>query len=374
MISITSGALLAAGFVLGGGWYYAHQMLPAPTSRVRVLDRTVEVRDGVVALDADVRSCLEVVGLRLADESFLQLSGPVERCDGKVERRAEVLRPAPSPPVTADHGAEQAARLDEYAWPDTDPAAAGLTFEEVTVQTPLGPAPAWSFPGERDTWVVFVHGRSANRNEANRLARITTALGYPGLAITYRNDGEAPATDDRVGHFGATEWEDLAAAVDHALSHGARDVVLAGFSQGGSLVGFHLAERPDVPVRGVILDAPLLDLPATLVQQARLRSIPSPLIPPLLFGTRIVARVQADFDPWAVDHVAGAESWPDVPVLLFHGVVDDFVPVGPSDRLAEHLGEGVTYHRVPDAAHVEAWNADPEAYEAAVTSFLAVLD
>lgn len=363
-----TGVVLVGGWVGGGGWFYSGQLLPAPISRLLILDRTVVVlrrADGGVrvVLEGDARTRLAVVGVYLADGAFLQLSGSVEEREGHVVRDAAVLRGSPT-------SGRIPARLDPYAWPDTDPGASGLEFEEVEIPTELGPAPAYRFPGEDATWMIFVHGRSANRNEANRLARITRRLGHPGLSITYRNDGEGPRTDDGVGRYGITEWRDLAAAVDWTLEQGAESVVLAGFSQGASLVAFHLVQRPNAPVVGVILDAPLLDLPATLVQQAKLRAIPGALIAPLLWGTRSIAQARSRFDPATVDHVAAAATWPDVPVLLFHGALDDFVPVGPSDRLAAALGDRVTYVRVPDAGHVESWNADPDSYAAAVQTFL----
>lgn len=39
--------------------------------------------------------------------------------------------------------------------------------------------------------------------------------------------------------------------------------------------------------------------------------------------------------------------------------------------LAEARPDLVTFVRVPEAAHMEAWNVDPVAYERTVASFLA---
>ena len=48
--------------------------------------------------------------------------------------------------------------------------------------------PAWQISGRRSTWVILVHGLGGNR--ADTLAAIPAlhVLGFPILAITYRND------------------------------------------------------------------------------------------------------------------------------------------------------------------------------------------
>ena len=123
-----------------------------------------------------------------------------------------------------------------------------------------------------DDWVILVHGRSATRAEALRLLPTVTESGASALVVTYRNDmAGAPVTFDAVGRFGQTEWVDLQAAVAYARAEGARRIVLAGFSQGGSLISYYLRNAGEAEVDGVILDSPLLSLPDTLVQQARLR-------------------------------------------------------------------------------------------------------
>ena len=59
-----------------------------------------------------------------------------------------------------------------------------------------------------------------------------------------------------------------------------------------------------------------------------------------------------------------------MPILLFHGVADDTVPIETSDRFAVSQRDLVTYVRIVGAGHVEAWNLDRAAYDAAVRAFL----
>lgn len=374
----TAGALL--GLVAGGGgWVYAGQLLPAPT-RDRTLDVPATLTDrGTVLLPPDRRACLERVGLLVEGGAFLVYAGPVVAgsCEdpdapGVVERTIQRLDetggPVPAPARTVG------ARFDEYVFRG-DPAAVGLAFTEVAVPLggSLGSAPAWLVEGARPDTVVFVHGRSGTREESLRLLPAVVEAGYTALVISHRNDNAGgPATADAVGRFGQAEWPDLRAAVTFARNRGAGQVVLLGYSQGASVIAYHLRNVGVAGIAGVVFDSPLLSLDATLVQQARLRDIPDPLIPPIVFGTGVVARLRAGFDVGDVAHVEALSSL-EVPLLLVHGDADDFVPVGPTDELAgarQSRGLDTAYERIEGAGHVEGWNAAEARYTAAITGFL----
>jgi pimeloyl-ACP methyl ester carboxylesterase len=61
----------------------------------------------------------------------------------------------------------------------------------------------------------------------------------------------------------------------------------------------------------------------------------------------------------------------EVPILLFHGDADTVAPVAVSEAFAAALPALVRFERCASAGHGACWNADPAAYEAAVTAFLA---
>lgn len=79
--------------------------------------------------------------------------------------------------------------------------------------------------------------------------------------------------------LGWTEWRDVDAAVRWARDAGAADVLLVGYSMGGAIVGRYVRKPDDVPVRGTILDAPVLDWDRTLGLAARDRGAPTFLTP-----------------------------------------------------------------------------------------------
>ncbi len=254
-----------------------------------------------------------------------------------------------------------------------DPASADrLAFTDVTVPTPVGPAPAWLVPGTGSaarTWVVAVHGHNASRTETLRVLPALHATGASVLAITYRNDVGAPRSPDGRDHLGATEWHDVDSAVGYALGHGATRVVLYGWSMGGGMVltearmGQHRGA-----VVGLVLDAPALDWRSILDHQGGNRGLP-------LLETRVAEEViswRIGFDFADVDQVAHAHDL-TVPVLLIVGTGDDYVPTGPAYALARARPRLVHLLAVPDAGHTEAFNVDPAAYDTAVTGFLTAL-
>jgi pimeloyl-ACP methyl ester carboxylesterase len=247
--------------------------------------------------------------------------------------------------------------------------ALGIAYETVRVPTPLGGMPAWKIDGHRSTWVILIHGLGGSRADTLPAMPDLRALGFPMLAITYRNDVGAPASPDHQSHFGVTEWRDVAAAIRYALSNGATGVVLFGYSLGGEMALLtveesHLANR----VRALVLDSPVLNLQATLTYQGRRLGVPMPLIS---ICEALLAR-RAGLNYSRLDQLRQEASL-HVPVLLIQGTADTIVPPGLATAFARARPGLVTYLRVQGADHVSAIDTDPRGYRAALTRFLARL-
>jgi pimeloyl-ACP methyl ester carboxylesterase len=259
------------------------------------------------------------------------------------------------------------ARVDTYAY-DGDPRTAlGLDYQDVTVHDELGGFPAWYVPGTGATWFVHVHGHDGARGESLRYITALHRAGMPVLVPTYRNDVGAPASPDGIDHLGLTEWQDVNAAVHWALDHGARDVVLGGWSMGGA-VALQVADRSDVKdrIRALVLDSPVVDWRDVLDHQADMRGLPRAETALAVW----TAERRFGLDLGRLDWVARAKDL-RVPTLLVHSDADDYVPDGPSKALAAARPDLVTLDLVPGAGHTQGWNTDPAAYERRLLGWLA---
>jgi hypothetical protein len=246
----------------------------------------------------------------------------------------------------------------------------GLAFDEVTFRSDVGDLPAWVVPpagGAGDTWAIAVHGRGGSRAEALRILPTLHEAGLTTMVITYRNDRDAPPSPDRRYHLGDSEWQDVEAAMAWARQQGAERFVLVGWSMGGATVLQALDRAADAAlVERVVLDSPAVDWAGTLQQQARNRGLPAWLATPTILMAQ--GRFGIDFD--RLDWVARAGEL-SVPILLFHGPDDLFVPWEGSREIARTRPDLVTLEVVDGAEHTKSWNVDPARYEDAVAEFLA---
>lgn len=355
------GAGVGAG-ALGLGWFYSSVLLdptPRPVYPERVLDA-----DGNVIVLAESRESAQPGTWGLRWPEGLAAVGPVVQRRGGTVVRRQLGGPVP-PPGTA-------VQLDTVPF-DPDPSAVGLDFRHVDIAVAgIGGCPAWEVPGAGDTWVVLVHGRGGSRREALRVLPALHDLGLTSLVITYRNDAEAPPSPDRHYHLGDTEWAEVENAVHHADAGGARRIVLFAWSMGGAITAAFLDRSPLASqVAAVVWDAPLVDWRATLQQQARNRHLPRSLT---RVATAITSRrIGIDFDRFDLRRHPPAVR---PPTLVIHSTDDTAVPVAATRALvaaAPALGWPMTYVEVPGVEHTGSWNADPEAYERTLTSFLAVV-
>ena len=278
-----------------------------------------------------------------------------------------------------DFGDIQAARRGRFSgWYWLNPRGLGLPYENVTVPTPLGPAPAWFLPAEQDTdrWVIQVHGRAVRRAETLRAVGPFREAGYHSLLVSYRNDGDAPRSADYRYALGEREWIDIDAAMAYAIARGAREIVLMGWSMGGATVLQALTRSPRAAlVTGVVLDSPVVDWIATLDFQAKLRRMPSAVrwgVYTLIRSRwgRIVTGLAEPLDFERLDVVTRATEL-DRPILLLHSVDDGFVPATASSALASARPDIVTFEEFTIARHTKLWNYDRTRWEDAVRNWLA---
>lgn len=375
----TAALLAAAG---GATWYYAERITespglrpvpPLPADGVQI--RSVSEHEVVLAGPAATRPGWWGI---TTETGWLRIGPPAGEVplDPAVAERSPVSvgvrRPIEHRVGRVDPGAT--GRLDPEAIP-VDPIDIRLETFDVAVPGPVGDLPAWWFPApgapRGGTAAVLVHGRSGSRREVARWVPTFLAAGVPCLAVSYRNAPGAPRSPDGRSHLGATEWADVAAAIELVLDrYGAHDVVLFGASMGGACIAELLARSPlAAHVRAVVLDAPVRHWRPVLRAAARQRGMPPAVLPFLLPPTMALAGARGRIDWQGLDHLDDPRRYA-LPTLLFHGALDVVVPVTLSDAFAAARRDVVTYHRVAGAGHVRTWNVDREGCERALASFL----
>ena len=257
----------------------------------------------------------------------------------------------------------------------TAPAELHLPWETVRIGSPAGPCPAWLFAASGDTWGVQVHGRGVTRAECLRAVPVFHALGMPTLVVSYRNDGEGPRTRAGAYALGAAEWRDVDAAIGHALRHGARRVVLMGWSMGGAIsLQTAVNSRHREAIAGLVLDSPVVDWRSVLRFQAGEVGVREPITGIAMsalekgWSARLSGADHAiDLD--ALDMVSRADEL-DVPVLILHSDDDGYVPADASHALAEARPDIVTMPRITGARHTKLWNHDQTSWTARITDWV----
>ena len=257
--------------------------------------------------------------------------------------------------------------LDPDVYTGTPSQSLGLAYTNVLVPDELGPMPGWLIPGRTHTWAIVVHGINGNLEGNLRFAPALHRAGLPALLVSYRDDLGAPRSPDGLHHMGLTEWRDVVAAARYALAHGARHLILLGYSMGGAIVAQFMERSPLAKdVSGLVLDAPALDWKAILSFNATEMGLPGFAALPVEWA--IDARIDADWN--SLDALRQPRAF-HLPILLFHGTEDKVVPIANSEEFAKELPGRVTFYRVPNAGHVESWNVDPALYEQRLVGYLA---
>ena len=374
--AVGGGAVFVAGAAVSGAAAYFARRVVTP-DRVKADDVVVRsVGAGTVTLAATPETTSPGrYGLWLSRGQGHARLGEILEKDlraGTVTRRVEAVEQGKLLPGPA--------RWNQYYYTGTPTSALGLRHEDVEIVSDAGPLPTWYVPPpkdvkRRDVWAVLVHGRGATREECLRAVPLLNRLGMPILVPSYRNDPEGPTTVGGRLSLGDTEWQDVEAAVLHALERGASQVVLFGWSMGGAIVLQHVSRSWTADrVRALVLDSPVIDWKDVLEHHAQMNRLPLPIgrLGLMMMADKAWRRVvgtDAPVDLRRLNWVTRAAE-PRLPVLLVHSDDDEFVPSGPSRRLAQARPDLVTFVSFPYARHCREWNTDPDRWEREVARFL----
>ncbi len=271
------------------------------------------------------------------------------------------------------------ARWNQYYYWDRPSVSLGLPDEDVAILSDVGSLPGWVVRPKGGNagsdWAVLVHGRGARKEETLRAVPVLRKAGWTSLVTAYRNDRDAPRGPDGRYNLGLSEWRDVEAAMGYAVSHGARRILLLGWSMGGAIVLQALDRSPlSDYVVGVALDSPVIDWGVVLRHHGRLHNVPGPLVRVAtdLMGSRRTRRlvgVREPIDVARTDWVARADELRH-PMLVIASDGDDFVPIGPAVALAGRRPDLVRFERWDTARHCREWNHDPGRWERVLREFV----
>jgi pimeloyl-ACP methyl ester carboxylesterase len=304
------------------------------------------------------------------DDRYLLL-GPI------VAQDASTVTRALDTPLDELAGLPETGPATFSGWYYSRPEELGVDWHDVTVETPVGPAPAWLFStgAESGRWVIAVHGRGTTRSECLRAVPALTEAGCTTLLVSYRNDGDAPPSDDGLYGLGDTEWEDVDAAIAFAAANGATSVVLMGWSMGGaiSLQTSLRAKHSDL-VSGIILESAVVDWGSVLDYQADAERIPvfirRAAIAVISNGWgRYLTGLKTVVNLAALDMVSRAGEL-SKPMLVLHSDDDGFVPSGAARALAESRSDLVRFVPFRTARHTKLWNYDEARWSSAIRDWL----
>ena len=213
--------------------------------------------------------------------------------------------------------------------------------------------------------VIVMHGYHGNalRDGAGGFA-LAKKLGFNILVPDQRAHARSGG---RVITFGIRERKDCASWVEYANARfGVRPVILAGLSMGAATV--LMASDLDLPenVVGIMADCPYSSPAGIIRKVCKDRRLPDRFLYPFIkFSALLFGGFQLE-ETSAVQAVGNT----NIPILLFHGDDDRFVPWEMSKKIASACVSPVQLEIIPDAGHGLCYMMDPVRYETSAVRFL----
>jgi len=363
--------LLAAGVALAGAAVAAAPVVflaravvypqrSRPTQIIAVHDP-----DNVTVSKTPLTNFTGIIGLLYANETQLAVLrpgvDPAPSSDAVIRRLAQ--------PARIEPGTLGRACGNVFS-PSTVVAAAPV---DVDVVTEAARQPAWLYPGtgqHSTVWVIHVHGMLASRDSALRSVHALDGTGFTSLVISYRGDGEAASERPRPSALGQDEWRDLDAAVGFARERGAERIAVVGWSLGSTIAletlrrGTHRDE-----ITAVVLVSPAISWARTIRFSMARQGVPRWLANATIkaLSTRVVARSLGLRSALTLPESIPTAS---TPTLIIHSRGDSTTPFAASEAMARGSSK-VALEEFPESPHAMEWNADPERFRRATSSWLA---
>lgn len=257
------------------------------------------------------------------------------------------------------------------------PAHTGAVATDVVIHVDAGLAPAWELrvAGSQvpDVWAIHVHGAMSGREAVLRSVHTTNQLGFTSLVPSYRGDPDNPQGPEIGSALGQTEWPDIEAAVSYAKNHGARRILLVGWSLGATLALSCVARsHAGGAVDGLVLIAPILNWKSSIKENVRNARLPATVAAAAtqLLSVPVTSRWLGTPEPIRFADLAfESTATLDTPTLIVHSTRDRVAPYRDAQTLARRLPSLVTLEAFDSDAHALEWNIDPARFSDVLASW-----
>jgi pimeloyl-ACP methyl ester carboxylesterase len=182
--------------------------------------------------------------------------------------------------------------------------------------------------GQVSGTLVLLHGHKGRKEDFLPVAQRFCAAGLRCLCVDLPAQGENPLP---YATFGKGEAKLAGAVLDQAqatFGFAKEPAALFGLSQGGAIAWQSVEQGPWCAIASLAAFANLGD-----VIDAKAKTVFGPFHGIAFEVARTWCRVRANFDPVDVQPERAASRVTNLPVLIGHGVIDDFVPASHASRL-----------------------------------------
>ena len=212
---------------------------------------------------------------------------------------------------------------------------------------------------------IMFHGyRGSSERDLSGGVQRCFKLGHSALIVDQRSSGKSQGN---VITFGVNESRDCLAWVNHAIERFGPEcrLMLTGISMGAATVMIAAGEDLPENVIGVLADCGYSSAKAIIKEVIRQMKLPADLLYPFV---KLGARLYGHFDLEKYSPVEALKTC-KVPVLMFHGEDDAFVPCDMSRENFAACASRKKLVTVPGAGHGLCIMFDPELYRATMTEF-----